>query len=204
VDVATAPAPAGIEALLRRRSVPKLVGPAPDDTQIALLLQCAMTVPDHGELRPWRFVVLRGEGRNAFGAALADAAAELDPDLPPERREKMAAKPLVAPAAIVLVLSPRASDKIQPWEQQASAACTGHAILLAADALGLGAVWKSTPFTTGTSLRSLLELTAGERLMGWINVGQPGPAGPPGRPRPAVSEVATVLSGSGPPAPFGA
>lgn len=190
--------PPGFARLLERRSVASLIGPAPNDAEVDLLLRMATTVPDHGELRPWRFVVIRGEGRQVFGTALAAAAAEHDPTLPADKLEKTRGKPLIAPLVIALVFSPRDSFKVKEWEQTASAACTGYAIVLAAHLLELGAVWKSTPFTTGQALRDLFGFSDNERLMGWVNVGRPlnDPAAR-SRERIPVAEVATLLEGDG-------
>lgn len=161
------------QALLARRSVKLLSDVGPTDHELALLVRAAATVPDHGELKPYRFVIVRGEGRGRFGDALAAAALEAKPDLPKGLVEKTRAKAFAGPAQIVLVASPRDGMKIPEWEQITSASCTGFAIVLAADALGLGAIWKTSNFQDGAALRDVLGLTSGERMLGWVNVGRP-------------------------------
>jgi len=184
--------PATIEAQLARRSVASLTEPGPSDEQLALILRAAVTVPDHGNLRPWRFVVVRGEAREAFGDALADAAAEALGDAA-DRPDKIRGKAFVAPALIVLIASPKPSPKVPASEQRASAACTGYAIALAADALGLGAVWKTAPFLEGTRLTALLDLQPGEEVLGWVNLGHRLRDAQTGLPRPEVAAVAAEL-----------
>jgi len=49
-----------IELLTTRRSVKKLGLPAPSAAHIENMLQAATQVPDHGQLTPWRFVVMAG------------------------------------------------------------------------------------------------------------------------------------------------
>jgi len=61
-----------IEALLRRYSPRALKEPAPDDAALALIFQSATRAPDHGRLRPWRFIVIKSEARAQFGELLAD------------------------------------------------------------------------------------------------------------------------------------
>jgi nitroreductase len=53
-----------IDALMTRRSYSRgsLLQPAPNRAELAQILQAAMTVPDHGNLKPWRFVVIQGQG----------------------------------------------------------------------------------------------------------------------------------------------
>ena len=61
-----------IEALLQRRSAKALTAPAPDEDALDLILASAAAAPDHGRLRPWRFIVIQGEGLSRFADLLAD------------------------------------------------------------------------------------------------------------------------------------
>ncbi|MPZ19754.1 MAG: nitroreductase [Luteitalea sp.] len=187
-----------LQFLLNRRSISALVEPGPTQEQLSVLLRAATTVPDHGCLRPYRFVVVPPNGREAFGAALVAAAEEQRPDLPPEAREKIRKKAFAAPTRIVLIASPRDDEKVPEWEQIASASCTGYAIVLAALAQGLGAAWRSSPIVDGTALRELLAMQPRERVLGWINVGSPAvvPTTQERRP-PDLSTCVTVLDADG-------
>ena len=67
-----------IELLTTRRSVKKLGLPAPSAAHIENMLQAATQVPDHGQLTPWRFVVMAGEAAQArLERALLQAAQTL-------------------------------------------------------------------------------------------------------------------------------
>ena len=59
-----------IEALAAPRAEPARDGSPPDDQALARILETATTVPDHGGLRPWRFAVVSGAGRDRLGDAL--------------------------------------------------------------------------------------------------------------------------------------
>jgi nitroreductase len=74
----------------------------------------------------------------------------------------------------MLIASPNPESNVPEWEQVASASCTGYAVVLAATALGFGAVWKSAAVLEATPIRALFALAPGERLLGWINLGTPG------------------------------
>lgn len=162
---------AAIAVILSRRSHAALVAPGPTPAQLAQLFYAATTVPDHGSLRPYRFLVSEGAGRARTGEALVGAMREARPDAPDTALAKVREKAFAAPTQVLLIASPRVGHKIAAWEQQATAACTGYAIALAAHALGLGAIWKNAPFDRGEALSALLGLAPHERLLGWINVG---------------------------------
>ncbi|MFZ3183474.1 MAG: nitroreductase family protein, partial [Pseudomonas sp.] len=56
-----------LDALLNRVSVPRLTEPAPDAAQRELLFRAALRAPDHGQLRPWRFITVEGAAREQLG-----------------------------------------------------------------------------------------------------------------------------------------
>ncbi len=56
-----------LDTLLHRNSHPRLTEPGPDADQLQTILQAALRAPDHGRLRPWRFVVISGDRRAALG-----------------------------------------------------------------------------------------------------------------------------------------
>src|SRR5215470_4683700 len=91
-----------LEALTQRVSGSGLVEPAPDELELHSILSAAMRAPDHGRLRPWRFVVVRGDGRRRLGALMAEAYRRRWPDATPAQVEKEASKPLRAPLVVVV------------------------------------------------------------------------------------------------------
>lgn len=176
--------------LLSRRSASMLVEPAPDRAALEQIMSVALTVPDHGRLTPYRFVVVEGAARERFAAALlsvaedalkapadqggsAGAGSQPGQSLTEQQTAKIRQKAFAAPLQVLLVFSPRTTDKIPEWEQMAAASCTGYAITLGAHALGFGAAWKTFGYGTGPALRTLLRLKEKETLLGWINLGTP-------------------------------
>jgi len=191
------PVPAVIASMLARRSVATFVEPGPSPQELELILAAAATVPDHGNLHPWRFVVVQGEGREPFGDALVASAVEATPELPVELREKTRRKAFLAPCLVALIASPVEPSKVPVWEQVVAASCTGYAIVLAADALGLGAVWKTASVLDGQPLRELLAMAEGEQLLGWVNLGHRPDREPPARRDGALGPRVQVLGADG-------
>jgi nitroreductase len=177
-----------VDQLQAPRAQPRRDGPGPDDLQLATILAAATTVPDHGTLRPWRFVVVRDSGRDRFGDALvAGLVGERGPDLPDSVTDKMRKKAFAAPVLVMLVASPQVGSNVPVWEQVSSASCTGYAMVLAATSLGLGAIWKSAPVLHTDPVRALFGAGPDEQLLGWVNLG---PAGEPSSKR-SEATVAT-------------
>ena len=62
----------------RTSTLPRFMGePGPSDADLAEMFEAATRVPDHGMVRPWRFVVLRGDDRAKMGEVFAKALAPL-------------------------------------------------------------------------------------------------------------------------------
>ncbi|WP_406430413.1 nitroreductase family protein [Streptomyces sp. NBC_00631] len=150
--------------LLTRRSEQHLAEPAPGDAEFTYLLQGAVTSPDHGKLRPWRWVLLRDGDREVLGSCLA---AETD-DLPAER---VKAKLLRAPLVAALVFSPRQGHRIPEWEQLAAASCMAHALMLLLHSRGYGSIWRTGRLAQSTAAARLLGLAPHERLLGSLDIG---------------------------------
>src|SRR5688572_2034448 len=63
----------------RRTVLPKrLASPGPEPAQLERILAAASAAPDHGELVPWRFVVVPHAARPVLATAFADALLERD------------------------------------------------------------------------------------------------------------------------------
>lgn len=166
-----------LTCLMQRRSVGRLTEPAPDDAQLDVLLQAAVAAPDHGELRPWRFVVFRGDGRADLGAVFAQAHAVMEPSLDAGALEKTAAKPLRAPLVVAVVCSPVSAEQawngthIPVWEQTAAVAAAAQNLCLAAHATGFGSMWRTGWYGDAPAVRAALGMDAPEHVVGWIYLG---------------------------------
>jgi nitroreductase len=184
-----------LDLLLTRRSILPLEGPEPTGAELDALLRAATSAPDHKSLRPWRFVVVRGEGRRRFGEALAAALAEADPRVTPEVAGRQAEKAFRSPMLVAVIAAPRQEAGVPRWEQLASAAAAAQNLTLAAHALGLGAAWRSTSLRDAPLIRDALAMGPHEELLGWIHVGRvPADARPAPRRPVRLSDHVTELT----------
>ncbi|CAH0299377.1 nitroreductase [Roseomonas sp. CECT 9278] len=184
----TLPAPStALAALLSRASVPPrlLQAPGPDDITLGHAVAAALRAPDHGGLRPSRFVCIEGDARAAFGAVIAASLLRRLPDTPPERLDLERAKPLRAPLLVAAGAALRPGHRIPLWEQQATAAAGVMNFLNAIEAQGFGAIWLSSGALDDAEVKRALGFVETDMLLGWIYVGTPAPDRPrPPRPDP--------------------
>lgn len=173
-----------IDILTSRRSPPKLVEPAPDAAQLATILDAAIRAPDHGRLRPWRFIVLRGEARERLGGVLADALKARAPDVPDEVVARERQKPLRAPLIVVVAATLVEGHKIPIIEQMLAAGAAAQNLVLAAHATGFGAMWRTGDPAYDARVKTALGLAPGDAIVGFIYLGTPAgrPAIPPNEP----------------------
>lgn len=145
------------------------------------MLSAAAAAPDHGELRPWRFVVLEGAAKDAFGHVMADALVPrcrrrgvepTDGQLTKERT-KLGRAPLV-----VVVAAIRRPSGTIPWEEQlASGAAAAQNILLAATILGYGSMWRTGEVAYDPLVKSALGLADHDAIVGFLYLGTVPPDG---------------------------
>jgi nitroreductase len=160
-----------IDALLTRRSARVLTDPAPDEASLELMLACATRAPDHGRLRPWRFVVVRAGARGRFGDLLADHLRRAHPHTSAETLERERLKAFRAPLIVVVAAHCDPAVKIPEIEQTLSAGAAAHAMMLAAFALGFNAMWKTGGPAYDPAVKSALGLAEHDAIVGFLYLG---------------------------------
>jgi nitroreductase len=175
-----------IELLATRASNGKLGEPAPDDATLEAIFEAALRAPDHGNLRPWRVFVVRGEARERLGDVFADIEASA-PGADAERVERVRRKPLRAPLVIVVAATPVESPKAPEIEQVLSAGAVAHGILLGLQARGFAGMWRTGGAAYDARTKEALGLRAADQIVAFIYAGTPTVAAPPIK-RPAVGD----------------
>jgi len=178
-----------LDFLLTRRSrpAPTLVAPWPERAEIETLLTAAARTPDHGKLEPWRFIVLNNAALTRLAGLVGEIGAargRADGDI-----AKLADTFTRSGCAVVVVESPKPSEKIPAMEQTYSTGAVCLALLIAALAAGWGAAW-----LTGWAvydrdfLARGLRLADHERVAGIVHIGTETMV-PPDRPRPDLAAI---------------
>lgn len=160
-----------ITAITERVSVAQLTGPGPSDEQMKVLYQAAFRAPDHGRLRPWRYLTIKGSGLEKLGEVFSHAGALKDGSLSQEKLTKLKKMPLRAPVIVVAIAKVQSHEKVPAQEQVLAAGAGVQNLITAAYALGLGAMWRTGEMAYDDYVRQSLGLEADEEIIGFIYLG---------------------------------
>lgn len=166
-----------LQAIESRTSALKLTAPGPDRKQIEQIIHAGTRAPDHGRLRPWRFIVLEGDARVRLGDAMAAMLKTKFPDAQQVQVDAERGKPLRAPT-IIVVAARISKTKIPEIEQVAAVAAAVQNMFLAANDLGFGAMWKTGAAAYDAGVKSVLSLSADDHIIALLHVGTTAAAGP--------------------------
>jgi nitroreductase len=176
-----------LELLLSRQSASLLQEPAPEGAELDLILDAGLRAPDHGRLRPWHFVLIRGEQRGQWAERVAAAVLARDPENGAALGARYRAWVERTPLIIAVGAKVAAGHKIPEIEQMLSTGAAAMNMLNAIHLLGYGGMWVTGLNAYDPNVNALLGFQAPSRLVGFLAVGTPRPQAkdapkPPARP----------------------
>jgi nitroreductase len=163
--------PAALDLLMARRSTNILQEPAPSGHDLDLILDAGLRAPDHGKLRPWRFVLIRGAARATFGERLVEAARARDPSVEQSILDRYRAWAVRYPLLIAVGAQVKAGHAIPEIEQVLSAGAAAMNMLNAIHLLGYGGMWVTGANAYDPRVNAALGFEAPSRLVGFLAVG---------------------------------
>lgn len=171
-----------LKAIKERRSVRSFEDKDVELSKIQLILRAATWAPSANNDQPWKFVVVKNKTTkekllDAFMGRMKDYYESHG--LPLERVEAFWSGIFSAPVHVfafcdtsVVEIEEGFEEIEMLWSTQGvSAACQNA--LLAAHAIGLGAVWTGAPLMVEVDVKDLLEVPQGVKLMTMIALGYP-------------------------------
>jgi nitroreductase len=184
-----------LQALLSRVSPARLAPNEPDPRVIEQILAAGLRAADHGRLRPWRFLVVRGEARHRFGELLAEGLKSRNPEAGVDMLEAERNKALRAPVIVIVMAVIRDNPNIPDIEQIVSAGAAAQNMLVAAHALGLGGFWRTGAAAYDPRLKKALGASEKNVIVGFLYLGNVATAGNEKEPDPE----GVVAEWTGPP-----
>ncbi|CAD7053991.1 nitroreductase [Pseudorhizobium endolithicum] len=169
--------------------------PGPSPSELESILTLAVRVPDHGKLAPWRFIVYRGDVRGRLGEAFLSIVETTAGELVDGAREAELTRFTRAPVVVAVVSTAAPHVKIPEWEQVLSAGAVCLNMLMAANAHGYVANWRTEWIAYDRRALDALGVGENEKVAGFIHIGSPQLA-VPDRPRPELSSIVTYAGES--------
>jgi nitroreductase len=165
------------EAIKTRRSIPLVTEQAVPEHLIEKIIEAGTYAPNHHRSEPWRFFVLRGDGRNKLGKVFGEiTSSQQDNPLSEEslvKIERSERNPFRAPVIIAVGVEPSERDNIILKEEFAAVSSAVQNMLLTAHALGLGAVWRTGAICYHPNVRDFFGLSENGEISAFIYLGYP-------------------------------
>jgi nitroreductase len=166
-----------LQTLRERRSIGKVRPELPPREHIERIIEAAGWAPNHYRTAPWRFVVLAAAARERLGDVLAESLAGRldDPDNAESQQliDRERRKPLRAPVVIAVAAVPSSAPKVRENEEVAATAAAVENMLIAARALGLGAMWRTGAPAYDPAVKDALGLPANAHIVAFVYAGYP-------------------------------
>lgn len=178
----------------RHTILPKrLIEPGPDAAQLERIFSAAATAPDHGQLCPWRFILVPSSERHRLADAFAAALRERDVAASEEELGRARDKAYRAPLLMLMVVDGHCGDPtIDLNERLVSAGCALQNMLLMATAQGLGSALTSGKALKSSGLLTLFGLSSDELALCFVCIGTV-QSRKPAVLRPEVSDFVSTL-----------
>jgi nitroreductase len=162
-----------IKAIFTRQSISE-VQPDPIPREIIeKLLSAAVQAPNHYKVRPWRFIIMSGEGLIKLGEVIAGSFKARFPQVSEEAMEKEGKKALRAPVLIAVGVDKPSEPKVLEIENICAAAAAVENLLLAANALGLAAKWRTGDEARDPRVKEFLGFAPDQHVIAFIYIGYP-------------------------------
>lgn len=176
------------EAIRSRRSVKRYTEGAVPRDRIEALLDVVCWAPNHRMTEPWEFYVLGSGCQRVYAEVRAKMKAETveDPDAAEAVREKVERESLEIPR-LLAVASRVAEDPVIREEDFAAVWMGIQNLLLSAWDAGLGGYIRTGPILEKPRIRSALGIPDDQRLLAFIQLGEPA-AVPDPKPRTPAAE----------------
>ena len=160
-----------IEALTSRSSAKSFGDMTPTRDHIDTILRAAVRAPDHGRLRPWRFMLIEGEQRAKFGDILAASALRRTPNLSAGDLQRERDKAKRAPLIILVACRIVPGTKVPAIEQLMAVGAATQNILLGLHNFGYAAAWKTGEAAYDREVKKSLGLNSDDHIVGFVYAG---------------------------------
>lgn len=169
----------------------------PTREQIKHILEAATHAPNHYKVEPWRFFVLIGQARADLGqvmeqslkARMSETTSEKAQAILNKERNKL----LRAPVVIVVATEAPTQPNVLEIENIEATAAAVQNMLLAAEELGLAAMWRTGDAAYDPHVKRWLRLSPRDHIVAFVYLGFPAIPHLERHPRPVEEKTTWLL-----------
>ncbi|MFT9847196.1 nitroreductase family protein [Aneurinibacillus sp. REN35] len=166
-----------VDTILTRRTIGRVGEEPVAQEHIKQILEAGNWAPSHYNTQPWKYFVMTGNGRNKLGEAYATIALlekgeGLSAEEKKELHEKSVKKALRAPLVIAVACLPHTEAYVIEAEEYTAVAASIQNMLLAAHALGYGAIWRTGGACYHPVMKQTFKLGEKDGMVGFIYIGK--------------------------------
>ncbi|MEI7555118.1 nitroreductase [Candidatus Chlorohelix sp.] len=166
-----------LETIKVRRSVGKVTEKKPTREQIEILLDAACQAPNHHMVEPWRYFVIAGVARAELSKIMVESLTtkleNTTDDKAQALLEKEGNKLFRAPVVIIAASLKPSSPKVVDIENVEAVAAAVQNMLLAAQEIGLVAIWRTGEPAYDPAIKAFLGLEPEEHIVAFVYLGYP-------------------------------
>lgn len=164
-----------IEAIKTRRSIGKVSDVEVPRDIIMKIIEAGTFAPNRYLTEPWRFFVIKGQGRNKLSKVMGDIVITSGIDLESEegkrKLKKETNKPFRSPIIIAVAAEIKEHKKAIRIEEIGAVDSAIQNMLLAAHELGVASIWKSGNACYSPKMKEFLGLQEKDEVLGLIYLG---------------------------------
>lgn len=164
-----------IEAIKTRRSIGKIKDQEVPKELIEKIIEAGTWAPNRYLTEPWRFFIIRGDGRKALSKVMEDIAIKSGIDAESEegtkKLEKERNKPFNAPVIIAVAADVTVNEKVLRIEELGAVYAAIQNMLLAACGLGSAGIWKTGSACYNPNMKDFFGLKEKDEILAFIYFG---------------------------------
>ena len=160
-----------IKNIINRASHKKLIKPFPNKDEMKLVYKAALRAPDHRNLKPSRFIEVKGKGLTKLSNIFVDYASNNIPNITASKLIKIKNAPFRAPMIAVLISKITKHPKVPKIEQMLSTGAAAQNMLLTLNALGYGGIWRTGSLALNSNICKYFDLNKNDEIIGYLYIG---------------------------------
>ena len=160
-----------LKTILNRKSIPLMSDPKPTSKELKQIYRAALRAPDHGALKPWKFIEVSGDDRKKLGKIFVSITKKSKKNPSNQLLEKMKNAPFRAPLIIIVVANIKKDTRIPKIEQLLSAGAAAQNIMLAASSLGYYSIWRTGHLAFNADINKKFKLKKSDVVVGYLYIG---------------------------------